>query len=182
MKKQALLKTIGNGLIILIVTVLTYKFVMWNYWKVEQAATQAKKILAAAPAVNLTLSNDSMVLYQKSFAHNSHGNYYIINHFDITPYIGERLYLTMLVNKKKSGSLRLYRFKHFNIIVCRGHHFVFTTPQCDMEKFIKLKDSLPLVIDSLSKLAAGDNKTPWENNIMKEFIETKVIGAPSNNY
>jgi hypothetical protein len=175
MKKQPLLKTIGSGLIILIVTLLTYKFIMWNSWKVEQAVTQAKKILAAPPALNLTLSKDNTLLFQKSFAHNSRGNYYIINHFDITPYLDENLDLTMSVNHQYNQSLMLYRFKHFNIIVFRDCHFVFTTARCGIEEFIKLKDSMPLIIHSLSKLAANDDKDRWDANIMNEFIEAKVV-------
>ena len=180
MKKQVLLKMIGNGLIILIVTVLTYKFIAWNSWKVEQAVTQAKKILAAPPAVNLTLSKKNTPLFQKGFAHNSQGNYYIINHFDITPYIGENLDLSLSVNKQKNDSLLLYRFKHFNIIVSMGFRFVFTTSQCSMEEFINLVDSMPLIINSLSEVAAGNNKNQWENDFMKEFIEIKVIGNLGN--
>ncbi len=180
MKKQLLLKTIGSGLIILIVTVLTYKFIMWNFWKVEQAATQAKKILAAPPALNLTLSKDNTILFQKGFAHNSHGNYYIINHFDITPYIGENLDLTLLVNRQNNDSLLLYRFKQVNIIVFRDYHFVFTTSRCGIEEFIKLKNSMPLIINSLSKLAGSDNKAQWDDNIMNEFIEAKVVSDRSS--
>ncbi|MGD2084747.1 MAG: hypothetical protein PVH61_01065 [Candidatus Aminicenantes bacterium] len=175
MKKQAVLKTIANGLIILVVTVLTYKFIMWNFWKVEQAVTQAKKILAAPPAINLTLSKNNQVLFQKSFAYNSQGNYYIINHFDISPYIGENLAFTMSVNRQHTNSLWLYRFEHFNIIGFQHYHFVFTTPHCGIEEFIKLKDSMPVIIDSLSKLAGNDNKAQPEDNIMKEFIEAKVV-------
>jgi hypothetical protein len=181
MKKQDFLKTIGNGLIILIVTVLTFKFIMWNFWKVEQAVTQTKKILAAPPALNLTLSKDNTFLFQKSFAYNSQGNYYIINHFDITPYIGENLDLTLSVNRQNNDSLWLYRFKHFNIIVFRDYHFVFTTPHCGIEEFIKLKNSMPLNINSISKLTANDNKAQGDDNIMNEFIEAKVVVDRSSN-
>jgi len=174
-KKQSLLKTVGSGLIILIVIGFTYKFTRWNYWKVEQAVTQAKKILAAPPAVNITLSKDNTVLFQKSFAYHSQGNYYIVNQFDITPYIGENLDLTLSVNGETGDSLWLYRFKHFNIIVFRGYHFVFTTPHCDLEEFIKVKDSLPFIIDSLSKLAANGHQAQGHDNIMNEFIEVKVM-------
>ena len=175
MKKQLLLKTVGSGLIILIVIVFTYKFIRWNYWKVGQAVTQAKKILAAPPAINITLSKDNTVLFQKSFANNSQGNYYIINQFDITPYIGENLDLTLSINRQNNDSLLLYRFKNFNIIVSRDCHFVFTTPRCGIEEFIKVKDSMPLIINSLSKLAANDNKAQGDDNIMNEFIEVRVV-------
>jgi hypothetical protein len=175
MKKQLLLKTIGSGLVIIIVMVLTYKFTAWNYWKVEQAVTQAKKILAAPPALNLTLSKDNMFLFQKSFAQNSQGNYYIINQFDITPYIGDKFNLTLSINRQNSDSLWLYRFKHFNILDSRGCRFVFTNPSCGIEEFIKMKDSLPLIIDSLPKLAANDNKAQWDDNIMNEFIDARVV-------
>lgn len=175
MKKQPLLKTIGSGLVILIVMGLTYKFTRWNYWKVEQAVTQAKKILTAPPALNLTLSKTNTVLFQKSFAQNSQGNYYIINQFDITPYIGDNLDLTLSINRQNSDSPWLYRFKHFNILASRGCCFVFTNPRCGIEEFIKMKDSLPLIIASLPKLAANGNKAQGEDNIMNEFIDARVV-------
>jgi len=171
---------VGSGLIILIVIGFTYKFTRWNYWKVEQAVIQAKKILAAPPAINITLSKDNTILFQKSFAHHSQGNYYIINQFDITPYIGENLDLTLSVNRETSDSLWLYRFKQFNIIVSRDYHFVFTTPHCDPEEFIKVKDSLPLIIDSLSKLAVNDHQAQGHDNIMNEFIEAKIVTVRTN--
>jgi hypothetical protein len=74
----------------------------------------------------------------------------------------------------------VYRFKHFNIIVCRGYHFVFTTPRCGIEEFIKVKDAMPLIINSLSKLAANDNKVQGDGNIMNEFIEAKVVTDHGN--
>jgi len=175
MKKQSLQKTLVSGLLILIVIVFTYKFIRWNYWKVKQAVTQAKTILAAPPAINITLSKDNTILFQKSFANNSQGNYYIINQFDISPYIGENLDLTLSVNRQNKDSLLLYRFKHFNIIDFGGYHFLFTTPRCGIEEFIKVKDNMPLIINSLSKLAAKDNLAQENDNIMNEFIEAKVV-------
>lgn len=158
MIKQPLHKTIGSGLIILIVTVLTYKFIMWNFWKVEQAVTQAKKILAAPPAINLTLSKDNTILFQKSFARNLQGNYYIINHFDITPYIhqigsnkGSRFPLRASINdqNKKNQFLQLHRFKTFNMITVNSYHFVFTVSNCKIEDFLKIKKCLPFIIQEL---------------------------------
>jgi len=175
MKKQALLKTVGSGLMVLVVIVFTYKFTGWNSWKVAQAVTQAKKVLSAPPAVNITLSKDNTVLFQKSFAHNSQGNYYIINQFDISPYIGENLDLSLSINRQNNDSLWLYRFKSFNIIVSRDYHVVFATPRCGLEEFIKVKESMPLIIDSLSKLAANDTKAQGNDHIMNEFIEAKPV-------
>lgn len=174
-KKQPLLKNLGTGLIILIVIVFAYRFITWNYWKVEQAVTQAKKILAAPPAINITLSKDNTIVFQKSFAYHAQGNYYIINQFDIGPYIGKNLDLTLSIDREKSDSLLLYRFKHFNIIVSRGYHFVFTTARCGIEEFIKMKDSMPLIINSLSELAANNKQAQGNDNIMNEFIEARVV-------
>jgi hypothetical protein len=128
---------------------------MWNKWKVERAAVLAKKILRAPAAVNLTLADDNGILFQKSFAHNSNGNYYIINHFDITPHVDKanRLKLTIVVNGQKVVPVDVHRFKTFNIIHCAGSepgiYFVFTTRDCEMEEFIHLIHSLPAIINSL---------------------------------
>jgi hypothetical protein len=174
-KNKSLLKKVSNGLIILIVTVFTYKFIMWNFWKLEQAATQAKKILEAPPAVNLILSKGNSILFQKSFPCNVKGKYYIINHFDITPFIDDKLDLIMSVNKTSSDSLLLYRFKHFNIISFRDYCFIFTTRDCRIEEFLKLIDEMPRIMDSLPKLATMGNQAPVDEYVLDEFIEARVI-------
>jgi hypothetical protein len=178
MKKQLLLKTIGNGLIILIVTVLTYKFIMWNSWKVDQAVTQVKKVLAAPPALNLTLSNDNTVLFQKSFANNVKNNYYIINHFDLTPYIrqidnnkGSRFPLQLSINdgSKKNQLLRLHCFKTFNMVTVNGYHFVFTTSNCEIEDFLKIKECLPFIIRELFREGIAEEISGCDS-IMNELV------------
>jgi hypothetical protein len=39
---------------------------------------------------------------------------------------------------------------------------------------------MPLIINSLSKLAGSDNKAQWDDNIMNEFIEAKVVSDRSS--
>ena len=178
MKKQALLKTIGSGVIILFVTVLTYKFIMWNFWKVEQALIQAKKILAAPPAINLTLSKDNTVLFQKSFAHNSQGNYYIINHFDITPYIhqipgdkspGFPLRVSINDQNKKNQIIDLHRFKTFNMVTVNGYHLVFTVSNCKIEDFLKIRQCLLFIIRVLFREGNAE-KTCGCDSLMNELF------------
>ncbi|NIO81241.1 MAG: hypothetical protein GTN53_09750 [Candidatus Aminicenantes bacterium] len=154
-RNQEILKKIGIGIIICIVSVLTFKFIMWNKWKVERSTALAKKILRAPAAVNLTISNREGVLFQKSFANNPNGNYYIINHFDITPHVdrANRLTLTVMVNGQKAVPIDLHRFKTVNILHCTGFdpdiYFAFTTRDCEMEEFVRLIQSLPSIINSL---------------------------------
>lgn len=154
-KQQEILKKIGIGIIIVVVSVLTFKFLMWNYWKVERSTALAKKILHAPAAVNLTLADDNGILFQKSFAHNPNGNYYLINQFDITSHVDDanRLKLTIIVNGQKVVPVDVHRFKTFNIIHCTGSepgiYFAFTTRDCEMEEFIRLIHSLPAIINSL---------------------------------
>ena len=153
MKNKTFLKKVGHGLIILIITILTFKFIMWNYWKLERAAALAKGIIKAPSAVNLILSkkNTGSVLFRKSFAYNHNGNYYIIDHFDISPYIDNNLKVTLAVNDQNAQSLLLHRFKTFTIVTVKGQHFVFTTPNCGIEEFVELKKALPFTINSLDK-------------------------------
>lgn len=146
------LSLIGQGFLILIVTLLTFKFIMWNYWKVERAAVLAKGIINAPSAVNLTLTqkNTGTPLYRKSFVYNPNGNYYIINRFDITPYIDYNLNVHVTVNGQTTQSPLLYRFKAFNIITFKDYYLVFTGRDCGIEEFIELKDTIPIIIDSLA--------------------------------
>ena len=153
MKNKILLKKIGQVLLIFIITLLTFKFIMWNWWKIDRATALAKGIIKAPSAVNLTLSgkNTGSVLFRKSFAYNSNGNYYIINQFDISPYIGHNLKITLTVNRQNAQSPSLHRFKTFNVVTVKGRHFVFTTPDCGIEEWVELKKNLPAIIDSLDK-------------------------------
>jgi len=154
MKKQALIEKAGIGFIILIITLLTFKFITWNFWKVENAVKLTKGILNAPSAVNLTILKGDSILFQKSFAYNRKGNYYIVNHFDITPYL--RDYSTLFeLNGQKYASIVVYRFKTFNIVDIRNHYFLFTTGNSsrDIEAFLEIKTSIPNIIHSLFKLA-----------------------------
>jgi hypothetical protein len=150
MNRKALLKTAGNFLLILVIGLLTYKFIMWNYWKVERASALAKGIIAAPPAVNITLAKEKAPLYQSGFAHNP-ASYYLVNQFDISPYIdrNSNLSLEVSINGQKVESPHLYPFKTYNVIRCREIYLVFTTRACSIEEFVKLKDSLPSLLRDL---------------------------------
>jgi hypothetical protein len=160
MNKKTLLKTAGNGFIILVVGLLTYKFIMWNYWKVERAAALAKGILNAPPAINLTLSKENIPLFQTGFAYNPAG-YYLINQFDLSPYIVENSKLTLQVgiDDQKVESPVLYTFKTFNMIKCRENYFVFTTRDCGIEDFVKLRDSIPSILHALAVKEQNGNRS-----------------------
>ena len=163
MKKQELIKKAGIGLIILLITLLTFKFIMWNFWKVERAIKRAKGILQAPSAVNLTILKENSILFQKSFAYNGEGNYYIINHFDIFPYLSD--YSTIFeLNDQKVASIVLYRFKTFNIVDIENHYFLFTTGKSShgIEAFLEIKTSIPDIIHSLFKLALYEEQDKRE--------------------
>jgi hypothetical protein len=154
MKKKELVKKASVGLILLIITLLTFKFIMWNWWKVEGAVKLAKGILKAPSAVNLTILQENSILFQKSFPYNHKGNYYIVNHFDITPYLSD--YSTIFeLNGQKAASIVWYRFKTFNIVDVQNHYFLFTTDDRNrgIETFLEVKNSMPNTIRSLFKLA-----------------------------
>jgi hypothetical protein len=154
MNKQALIEKAGIGFIILIITLLTFKFIMWNFWKVENAVTLTKGILDAPSAVNLTILKGNSVLFQKSFAYNRKGNYYIVNHFDITPFLRDYS-IRFELNGQKYASIVLYRFKTFNIAAFQNHYFLFTTGKSsrDIAAFSEIRTSIPGIIHSLFKLA-----------------------------
>ena len=158
MKNKEILAKIGQGLLMLIITLLTFKFIMWNNWKLERAATLAEGIIKAPSAVNLTLTqkNTGTILFQKGFPHNPKGNYYIVNQFDITPYIDDNLNITVTVNDQIVQTLSLHRFKNVNAVTFKDYYLFFTTRNCGIEEFIKLKDSIPSIIDSLVKRSTGE--------------------------
>ncbi len=160
MKNRTLIKQVGAGLVILTVTFLTYKFIRWNYWKVERAAALAKGIQNAPHAVNLTLSKENHSLFEKSFAYNPEGNYYIINQFDVGPYItpGSTADLDFRVNNRENRRPPVRRFDFFNMITIGDYHFVFTTSDCPMEKFLELKETMPNLIGTISTPTGSENK------------------------
>jgi len=181
MKKQTLMKNAGIGLIILIITLLTFKFIMWNFWKVENAVELTKGILNAPSAVNLTILKESSILFQKSFAYNRKGNYYLINHFDITPLSDDSIKFGLKLNNQKVTSIVLYRFKTFNIVNIKDYYFVFPTGNSNInnhshiETFLEIRDSIPFIIHSLFKLALNEEEEKRElvytllTNSQKEF-------------
>ncbi len=163
MKKQELIKKASIGLIILTIILLTFKFIMWNWWKVEGAVKLAKGILKAPSAVNLTILKENSILFQKSFAYNHKGNYYIVNHFDIFPYLSD--YSTIFeLNGQKAASIVLYRFKTFNIVDIQNHYFLFTTGNSNrgIAAFLDVKTSIPYIIHSLFKLALNEEQDKRE--------------------
>jgi hypothetical protein len=184
-QQQEILKKIVIGILIAVVSVLTFKFLMWNYWKVERSAVLAKKILQAPAAVNLTLSNREEVLFQKSFANNPNGNYYIINQFDITPHIDKanRLTLTVMVNSQKAVPVEVHRFKTVNILHCTGFdpdiYFAFTTSGCEIEEFVHLIQSLPSIIKAIktqNPSARGATEGPSDHPAVRRTASQAAKG------
>lgn len=154
------MKEIGRGILILLITVLAFKFIMWNSWKLEQAAAVTKGILSAPPAVNVTASTGNTTLFQKGFAYNRGGNYYIINHFDITGHIENIANgsVKLAVNDQEIPSLLLSRFKHFNAFCFNGYCFAFTTEHSGIQDLLRLREWMPLMAGCLFKLAVIDEE------------------------
>ncbi len=182
MKKQTLMKNAGIGFIILIITLLTFKFMMWNFWKVENAVKLTKGILNAPSAMNLTILKENSILFKKSFAYNRKGNYYIVNHFDITPHLSDDSAIFGLkLNNQKISSIVLYRFKTFHIVNIKGHYFVFpignsnininTNSHSDIETFVEIRNSIPFIIHSLYKLAL------YEEQEKRELVYTLLTNS-----
>ncbi len=136
-------------ILLAIVTFLAFKFIMWNSWKWDRAISMAKTVIKAEPAVNLSLFLNGKPIFHKSFPHNTSGNYYLINQFDISPYVGA---LAVQVNRGPLISPRVYPFKTFFIAQAGPHYFIFTTPQCDIEEFVRIKTFLPVAADYFASL------------------------------
>jgi hypothetical protein len=152
----SLLKKFAIPLLLAIVALLTYKFIMWNLWKVDQSVKMVGKIQRARGAVNLKLMNENKVLLKKSFAFNPRGNYYIVYPFEVTPYIvGKnkeyRLILTLSVNGKGEKGLPVQRFSYGNIIKWNGYYFVFPIRGASIEEFLHMQEHVGQMIAAIKQ-------------------------------
>jgi hypothetical protein len=126
--------------------------------------------------VNLVLSKGDITLFQDSFAYNRKGNYNIINRFDITPYIHDESFRVTIDDRLLSAFL-LFRFSRFNVIYHEDFCFVFFKDDCPIKKFTRWKDSMPLVVGSLFKLAlhAENNREGGKREIIYRYLKEPGI-------
>lgn len=151
MKNREWLKPIGIGAVMLTVLLLTFKFIAWNAWKVEQASDLAERILRAPEAVNLTLYKHKTILYRRSFPVNGEGNYYLDNRFNISGHVDNASF-RWEVNGETVGRWSLFRFTGFNILRGEDYTFIFSGPTGDIEAFVKLKAGARFIPGMLSRL------------------------------
>jgi len=173
MNRRELFKHISNGLLLLGVVLLTYKFLAWNYWKVDMAVATARGILRAPSAVNLTLSSESGTLFKTGFVHNPGGHCYIINQWDLVPYIESQTIRTnntrrpdRLVSTIKKGlrvlvngeeienrHLELHAFRRYNILAAEfggeTFYFAFISENCGLKCFVNIMNRLPGIVDMI---------------------------------
>jgi hypothetical protein len=170
------MRKIGIGILVLVISILTFKFISWNFWKLQDAVDTAQKIIKAPAAVNLAISREGTTLLQESFAYNRKGNYYIINRFDISPYIRDRS-LRVTVGKQPLSAFLLFRFTSFNVICYKDFYFIFFKDDCPIEEFIRWKDSMPLVVGSLYKLIlqTGNVEEEKSSEIIYSFLNKPGI-------
>lgn len=154
-----LLKEVGKGVIVLIVTVMAFKFMAWNSFKLEQAVAIAGEIGQEPSAVNLVISGKNNALFRKSFAYNERGNYYIIHNFDIADHIRDTVDMTagnsnikITVNGRDITSFLLFRFNRFNVLFTGGYYFAFATANSGIEGLVQLDRLFPDIKNSLLKL------------------------------
>jgi len=157
--KQDTIKKIGVAVLVLTVTILTYKFIAWNAWKVKEAVILGKRILNEHSAVNLTLGHGEQAVFKKSFPFNPKGNFYIINTFDITSYIedGTRVSLDVGVNGTNLNPPILHKLTGFYILECRDYYFVFTFPGIDYPHIPALEKSLRGIIETIKQKSIREN-------------------------
>ncbi|MDQ1353350.1 MAG: hypothetical protein QG657_3656 [Acidobacteriota bacterium] len=170
-----LMKEVGKGFIILIAVVLAFKFMNWNSFKLDQTVAIAGEISKEPSAVNLVVSGKSSPLFQKSFAYNEKGNYYIINRFDIDGQISDmkdmnagNIHITL--NGQDITSFLVFRFKRFNILYTGGYYFAFTTADSGIEDLVELDRSFLDIENSLFKLAVARKGAEGKQEDEKEII------------
>lgn len=179
-----LMKVGSKGIIILIAAVMSFKFMSWNSFKLDQVAAIARELGKEPPAMNLDISLQGGLgrrPIQKSFAFNEKGNYYIINQFDIRDYIqhiqdeatvSDNMKITL--NGREMASFMLFQFKQYNVLFTGGYYFVFLNPDSRIVetkgKIIGLDQSFPRIESSLFKLAAMGTSTGNAGNEEKKEI------------
>lgn len=170
------MRKIGIGILVLVISVLAFKFISWNFWKIQDAADTAQRIFRVPPAVNIVLSKGDITLFQDSFAYNRKKNYYIINRFDITPYIHDESF-RMTIDERLLSAFLLFRFSRFNVIYHEDFCFVFFKDDCPIKKFTGWKDSMLLVVGSLFKLAlhAENNREGGKREIIYRYLKEPGI-------
>ncbi len=142
--KRSIIREMGMGALVLILTVLTYKFIAWNNWKVTEVVTVTKKILRSPGAVNLTITVGNKPLLQKAFAPNGKRNIYLIRAFGIAEVLKSGA-LGVTVNDDGHLDFALYRFKSFDILSVKEYAFIFVPESVGMDVFIRLNQLLPSI-------------------------------------
>lgn len=148
--KKDIRSMFGFGLLLLVIILFSYKFIAWNFWKLETTLKTLRLISNAPPAVNLAVFQGDTLLFRQSFVYNKKGNYYIINRFNI-----DRLslpahdQLRVTVNRRPPKSLKWSSFQEFKILQAGEHYFVFIQPGCSIDTFAHLVNTIPHVIGSL---------------------------------
>lgn len=169
---------IGKGVIVLLIIIAAFKFISWNFFKLAQAADVTHALLSAPAAVNLTLSRENTTLYRRSFPFNRKGNIYLDNRFDITPYLSDES-IRLTVNHRPPDALhafRTFRFTRFNILYSEDFCFVFTTPECEIEDLVRLRNTAPFIPGALSKLAVDlEMETKEKDLILRLFEDSEKI-------
>lgn len=161
-KLKKIFKKVAVPALLVIVTLLAVKFYMWNDWKIDRAIRMVKGSANAPAAVNLVLSTENETLFETSFAFNPGENVYLVNLFDISPYIKETnnsrtLDLTLTVNRRKLRPDGVYCFENYNIIAAGEMKFVFTSAGCDIHCLIRLRQNLGDITAAL--IHPGENKS-----------------------
>jgi hypothetical protein len=77
------------------------------------------------------------------------------------------------VNDRLLSAFLLFRFNRFNVICHEDFYFVFFKDGCPVEAFTRLKDSMPLVVGSLFKLAlhAGNKRDGGKREIIYRYLK-----------
>ncbi|HLP60141.1 MAG TPA: hypothetical protein VK186_14980 [Candidatus Deferrimicrobium sp.] len=169
-----LMKEVGKGLLVLIVVVMAFKFMTWNLWKLTQAVDIASEINKELPAVNLAILEKNNPLFQKSFVPNEKGNYYLINHFDIAPYLQDANadadantnaadsgagHIKITVNRREIASFLLFRFNRYHVLYTGDYYFIFMKANSGIEDQVRVTETFPGIAHALFKLAvAGKEK------------------------
>lgn len=161
METEKTLKKVGIGILTCAITILAFKFFIWNFWKLEWTEDFFKGVMDAPAAVNLTISQRDNLIFKKSFPRNKNGNFFIINQFDISPYIRVLPDLVVSIDNNPTRSLKLTRYDTFYILAAQNYYFVFTTPECGIKDFLVLKKNIVSIINNFLKstVKRGEKET-----------------------
>lgn len=141
--KPSIAKKIAQGLLILAVLLLAFKYFSWNYWKVEDFQNNLAAYRHSPPALNLTLRSPSRPPLRKSFPRNSAGFFYFIPCPELIDPNASPNDLVFEIDGVPHSNYTWLRFKAFTAFRVGEHAFFVPRRQTSLPERARICSGLP---------------------------------------